>query len=212
MIVLITTWGQPVEARGQAASPWVTLERTECYGTCPVFALRLFADGRVEYEGKRFVMHRGLRTTRLGRAGLEKLHRAISKPDIANLDTSPTPAQRDNRGSGESIWQPTPSVISRYVHGASVRVRQSQQCVLLCEINCTRRAFATVTRCPRPISSALTQRECPPTSITTCAGPREERSHRPPASTARSHVASAVRVQHADLARPCRPDRIQSSR
>ena len=33
----------------------ITLERTECFGTCPVYRLTVHGDGRVVYEGIRFV-------------------------------------------------------------------------------------------------------------------------------------------------------------
>jgi hypothetical protein len=32
-----------------AAAPVITLERGACFGTCPVYKLSIFADGRVEY-------------------------------------------------------------------------------------------------------------------------------------------------------------------
>jgi len=34
---------------------FITLERTMCFGTCPVYTLTIYGDGRVEYEGKKFV-------------------------------------------------------------------------------------------------------------------------------------------------------------
>ena len=70
--------------------------------------------------------------------------------------------------------------------------------LLLCEINCTRRAFATVTRCPRSVSRALAQRECPPTSITTCAGARVKNNRiaaRVDRTVARCIVPSALSTQ-----------------
>lgn len=35
--------------------PVLTFERTPCYGTCPAYAMQVFADGRVEYNGRRAV-------------------------------------------------------------------------------------------------------------------------------------------------------------
>jgi uncharacterized protein DUF6438 len=37
----------------------ITLERTECYGTCPVYKLTITADGAVVFEGRRFVIEEG---------------------------------------------------------------------------------------------------------------------------------------------------------
>ena len=33
----------------------VILERTECFGTCPVYKLTIYADGKIEFFGEKFV-------------------------------------------------------------------------------------------------------------------------------------------------------------
>ena len=40
----------------------ITLERTTCFGVCPVYTLTIYGDGRVVYEGTRFVRTEGERT------------------------------------------------------------------------------------------------------------------------------------------------------
>ena len=40
----------------------ITLERTGCYGTCPVYSITIHDDGTVIYEGKHFVRIEGVRT------------------------------------------------------------------------------------------------------------------------------------------------------
>jgi hypothetical protein len=35
--------------------PVLIFQRTPCYGRCPVYTASIFADGRVEYDGQRFV-------------------------------------------------------------------------------------------------------------------------------------------------------------
>jgi hypothetical protein len=37
----------------------ITLERTECFGFCPVYKLTITADGAVVFEGRRFVKQEG---------------------------------------------------------------------------------------------------------------------------------------------------------
>jgi uncharacterized protein DUF6438 len=71
---------------GPAKASWISVRRTECYGFCPVFTLRLFADGRVEYEGKRFVIRRGIVRTRLTPAKLDTLRRVVAEANFASLD------------------------------------------------------------------------------------------------------------------------------
>jgi hypothetical protein len=38
----------------------ITLERTECFGFCPVYKLTITADGSVVFEGRRFVKQEGV--------------------------------------------------------------------------------------------------------------------------------------------------------
>ena len=39
----------------QQLQPLVTMRRTMCYGTCPVYSLELYEDGTVIYRGEKFV-------------------------------------------------------------------------------------------------------------------------------------------------------------
>jgi hypothetical protein len=41
------------------AGPVITFERTPCFGTCPSYVMQVYADGRVAYEGRRFVPKEG---------------------------------------------------------------------------------------------------------------------------------------------------------
>ncbi len=43
----------------------ITLERTSCYGTCPVYRLTIYGDGRVVYEGQQFVPVTGRQTAQI---------------------------------------------------------------------------------------------------------------------------------------------------
>lgn len=52
----------------------ITLERTECFGFCPVYKLTITADGAVVFEGRRFVKQEG--TT---------IKRAITREQIKQL-------------------------------------------------------------------------------------------------------------------------------
>ena len=61
----------------------VTLERTGCFGTCPIYKVTLKRDGTLIYEGKRFVQMMG---TYKGRAyDFGRLARFILSEDYFNL-------------------------------------------------------------------------------------------------------------------------------
>ncbi|RZK13655.1 MAG: hypothetical protein EOO56_26620 [Hymenobacter sp.] len=48
-----------------ATAPVLVVKRTPCHGTCPIYTAAIFADGRVEYEGERFVALIGKHTLSL---------------------------------------------------------------------------------------------------------------------------------------------------
>jgi (2Fe-2S) ferredoxin len=52
----------------------ITLERTACYGYCPVYKLVIYGDGRVIYEGTKYVETLG---TKMGSISEEKVKQMI---------------------------------------------------------------------------------------------------------------------------------------
>lgn len=61
-----TTSSPPtVAAAVRSESRIATLERTPCYGTCPVYKVTLHSDGSVSFEGTRNVSVTGVRTWRV---------------------------------------------------------------------------------------------------------------------------------------------------
>ncbi len=63
----------------------ITLERTGCEGACPIYSLRVLADGRVIYRGKQFVRTRGRAETRLTLEQLGQLRSEFEKLDYFSL-------------------------------------------------------------------------------------------------------------------------------
>ena len=51
----------------------ISLERTACFGTCPVYEVSVFADGSVTFTGTRFVESVGDYSTQIGRSGFRRL-------------------------------------------------------------------------------------------------------------------------------------------
>lgn len=72
----------------------ITLERTVCYGTCPVYKLTIFSDGRVEYVGEQFVKRIGKATGRISRKQLEDLVMEFTNIYYFNLPSSLVPGSK----------------------------------------------------------------------------------------------------------------------
>jgi len=63
----------------------VTLERTACFGFCPIYKLTIFSDGKVVYEGKRFVKVTGTKTARISPAKARQLMMEFQRIQYFNL-------------------------------------------------------------------------------------------------------------------------------
>lgn len=57
----------------------ITLERTPCFGTCPAYTVRIMSDGRVEYEGRRFVRVVGKATATIPLESVQELVRQFDR-------------------------------------------------------------------------------------------------------------------------------------
>jgi hypothetical protein len=60
-------------ARAQDDDPVITLRRTSCFGTCPVYSLEIFEDGFIRYVGTQFVQVRGERRAVIPRDAVDDL-------------------------------------------------------------------------------------------------------------------------------------------
>jgi len=63
-----------------------TLERTECFGTCPSYVVTIRGDGTVLDEGRRFVEAVGERTATVSADDVRRLVEAIEDIDYFSLD------------------------------------------------------------------------------------------------------------------------------
>jgi hypothetical protein len=68
-----------------ATVPVITLERSPCFGTCPVYKLAIYSDGKVEYEGLEFVKKTGKAEGRITEDELKQLISEFEKIDYFNL-------------------------------------------------------------------------------------------------------------------------------
>ncbi|MAS38008.1 MAG: hypothetical protein CL610_28695 [Anaerolineaceae bacterium] len=62
-----------VQAQPANASPVITLERTPCFGSCPVYTVTIYDDGTVVYNGGNFVEVTGEQTTTIEPEVVEQL-------------------------------------------------------------------------------------------------------------------------------------------
>lgn len=73
----------------------LTLERTACFGFCPIYKLSVYGSGKVVYEGTRFVKVTGTRTTTISQTAVRKLVADFQKINYFNLQDSYTGGHTD---------------------------------------------------------------------------------------------------------------------
>ena len=64
----------------------ITLERSPCFGTCPVYVLTVSADGSVEYKGDSFVLAEGRQTATVSAEEVAALYTAVRSADFFALE------------------------------------------------------------------------------------------------------------------------------
>ncbi|MFN4298644.1 MAG: DUF6438 domain-containing protein [Thermaurantimonas sp.] len=63
----------------------ISLERTSCFGTCPVYKVSIHSDGKIEYSGKDFSNPKGEYETYIPLTDVEVLRKAIIEANFVNL-------------------------------------------------------------------------------------------------------------------------------
>jgi uncharacterized protein (AIM24 family) len=66
----------------------VSLERTMCYGSCPVYKVTVFGDGRVVYDGEHFVAKEGRHEWRTTKRRMTAIVKAIEKAGFFDTEFS----------------------------------------------------------------------------------------------------------------------------
>ncbi|HEX9102083.1 MAG TPA: DUF6438 domain-containing protein [Polyangia bacterium] len=74
-----------VPAQTGASPVSLSLERTACYGRCPIYKVTVLRDGTVLWEGERFVKVTGKATAKLPAAAIAELARAFARADFFAL-------------------------------------------------------------------------------------------------------------------------------
>jgi hypothetical protein len=80
--------GQTKVAAAPSGPPSVlaTLQRTACFGTCPVYKVTLYTDGRVVFEGEHFIKARGRHEGLATPAAIAAVRKAVADANYLALD------------------------------------------------------------------------------------------------------------------------------
>lgn len=74
---------------------WIQLQQTPCFGTCPVYVLKIQSDGSMILKGTNFLDKIGNYSLKLQKQDLDTLQELVSKVDFNSLDDSYDPGISD---------------------------------------------------------------------------------------------------------------------
>lgn len=63
----------------------ISLEKTACFGTCPVFHIEIYNNGFATYNGKKFVTLKGLHNLEISKNDISKILKKAKEIDFQNL-------------------------------------------------------------------------------------------------------------------------------
>jgi hypothetical protein len=107
----------------------VSLSRSECYGTCPVYRVTLSRSGRATYIGEAFVERVGRHRRSVDRDRFDDLVRVILRLGFADLEPECLPPASDMPIYGLVLWRGRPSEGALTRTGVRTGVREQQTAV-----------------------------------------------------------------------------------
>jgi hypothetical protein len=77
-----------LQGQTSTASPVVTLKRTHCFGTCPIYELSVFADGTVQWSGEQYVGTVGKASATLSKQQVDDLIQTLAASRFSTFQNS----------------------------------------------------------------------------------------------------------------------------
>jgi Domain of unknown function (DUF6438) len=106
-------------------APALTLSRGSCYGTCPIYSVRVYADGRIAFLGTRFVRQTGADTGRVTPAAVRAL---LLEFEARNFTQVAPRIEAGGKGCGDEISDLPSNILSMHTSAVDHTVRYSQGC------------------------------------------------------------------------------------
>jgi hypothetical protein len=101
LLIVVAFFSATVMLRAEPPISTIVLERTPCFGTCPVYKLTVHRSGKVEFEGKDHVREKGTRAGRISAEDFVRLVMKIEEIDFFSLQDRYDGKNQD--GSGVTV-------------------------------------------------------------------------------------------------------------
>ena len=107
------------------AQPAITLERTACFGSCPVYRISVTSSGAVRYEGKAHVRRLGPDSTHIARQEIDALVGEIEEAGYFTFDDRYVASER---GCGHYATDAPSVITSVTLHGRTKTITHDYGC------------------------------------------------------------------------------------
>lgn len=97
----------------------IHFEATPCYGSCPVFELKLTSDGNLDYYGKRSTNFKGRKKVKLNGAQVEELFGLVAYTNVQNFKDNYAVNETDNPGANLKVVFDNGEIKEIYDYGRS---------------------------------------------------------------------------------------------
>ena len=105
-VLSLAACAAPPAAPTPSASDQISMTRGPCFGACPMYTVTVWGDGRVQFEGDRFVAQTGARSKTIDAAAVAGLFALADEIGFFDLPADITPANEPACGSA---WTDMPS-------------------------------------------------------------------------------------------------------
>jgi Domain of unknown function (DUF6438) len=119
------TSSQDSASLGGDTTTLVMLDRGACHGTCPIYAVRLAANGQVRFVGARFVLQIGVDSARVPSTSVEALRTAFAD---RQFNTLPSAIEFGTSHCGRYVADLSTVELTVRVATGEHRVRYDQGC------------------------------------------------------------------------------------
>ena len=128
IIVVLLSWQIFVYSEEQSIPSdfEVTLQRTLCFGPCPVYTLMIYGDGRVEYDGIEFVNVFGHQKKTISPDKVRKLFEEFNRIDFPALAEKISVFTASSCGSSTTDVPSTE--ISLKLNGKNLTMKHGNEC------------------------------------------------------------------------------------
>ena len=79
---IIITFTGCIKQPGESVKPVISMQKTACYGACPVYSIEIFADYTVIYSGEENVPVKGQKKFKMEKAEFDKLVAAFEQSNF----------------------------------------------------------------------------------------------------------------------------------